>query len=71
MSIVQVAQDIADEVLFPAALATEASDVVPRELLDTLAAAGLYGLPAPGSSAAWTPTSAPSARSWRRWPAAA
>ncbi|MGH3405027.1 MAG: acyl-CoA dehydrogenase family protein [Streptosporangiaceae bacterium] len=48
MSIVQVAQDIADEVLFPAALATEASDVVPRDLLDTLAAAGLYGLPAPG-----------------------
>ena len=47
MSIVQVEQDIADEVLFPAALATEASDVVPRELLDTLAAAGLYGLPAP------------------------
>ncbi len=47
MSIVQVAQDIADEVLFPAALATEASDVVPRELLDSLAAAGLYGLPAP------------------------
>jgi len=47
VSIVQVAQDIADEVLFPAALATEASDVVPRQLLDTLAAAGLYGLPAP------------------------
>jgi alkylation response protein AidB-like acyl-CoA dehydrogenase len=47
VSIVQVAQDIADEILFPAALATEASDVVPRELLDTLAAAGLYGLPAP------------------------
>jgi alkylation response protein AidB-like acyl-CoA dehydrogenase len=39
-----VAQRIADEVLFPAALATDASDVVPRELLDTLASAGLYGV---------------------------
>lgn len=47
MDIVQVARAIADDVLFPAALATEASDVVPRELLDTLAGAGLYGLTAP------------------------
>jgi alkylation response protein AidB-like acyl-CoA dehydrogenase len=44
---VQVAQRIADDVLFPAALATDASDVVPRELLDALAGAGLYGLAAP------------------------
>lgn len=43
MDIVATAQRIADEVLFPAALATDASDVVPRELLDTLASAGLYG----------------------------
>jgi alkylation response protein AidB-like acyl-CoA dehydrogenase len=38
------AQRIADEVLFPAALATDAADTVPAELLDELAAAGLYGL---------------------------
>ena len=47
MDIVQTAQRIADEVLFPAALATDASDLVPRELLDVLAGAGLYGLAAP------------------------
>ena len=51
MDIVQVAQRIADDVLFPAALATDASDVVPRELLDTLAGAGLYGLAAPRDAA--------------------
>lgn len=44
---VRVARGIADDVLFPAALATEAGDVVPRELLDALAGAGLYGLAAP------------------------
>jgi alkylation response protein AidB-like acyl-CoA dehydrogenase len=44
MDLVAVAQRIADEVLFPAALGTDASDVVPRELLDTLASAGLYGV---------------------------
>jgi alkylation response protein AidB-like acyl-CoA dehydrogenase len=47
VDIVQTAQRIADEVLFPAALATDASDLVPRELLDVLAGAGLYGLAAP------------------------
>jgi alkylation response protein AidB-like acyl-CoA dehydrogenase len=45
--IVRLAQRLADDVLFPAALATEASDTVPSELLDALAGAGLYGLPAP------------------------
>jgi alkylation response protein AidB-like acyl-CoA dehydrogenase len=50
VDIVQVAQGVADDVLFPAALATEASDAVPRELLDALARAGLYGLPAPASA---------------------
>jgi alkylation response protein AidB-like acyl-CoA dehydrogenase len=39
-----VARQLADEVLFPAALSTDASDVVPGELLDRLAAAGLYGV---------------------------
>lgn len=47
MDIVEAAQRIADEVLFPAALATDASDVVPRELLDALAGAGLLGIVAP------------------------
>jgi alkylation response protein AidB-like acyl-CoA dehydrogenase len=50
VDIVQAAQRIADEVLFPVALDTDASDVVPRELLDTLAAAGLYGLAAPAAA---------------------
>ena len=44
VDMVAVAQRIADEVLFPAALGTDASDVVPRELLDALAGAGLYGV---------------------------
>jgi alkylation response protein AidB-like acyl-CoA dehydrogenase len=47
VEIVQVAQRIADEVLFPAALSTDASDIIPVELLDELARAGLYGLAAP------------------------
>jgi len=47
VGIVQVAQRIADEVLFPAALSTDASDIIPAGLLDELAAAGLYGLAAP------------------------
>jgi alkylation response protein AidB-like acyl-CoA dehydrogenase len=51
VDILPVAQSIADDVLFPAALATDASDVVPRELLDTLAGAGLYGLAAPPGAA--------------------
>jgi alkylation response protein AidB-like acyl-CoA dehydrogenase len=46
VDIVQTAQRIADEVLFPAALDTDAGDHVPRELLDELAGAGLYGLAA-------------------------
>jgi alkylation response protein AidB-like acyl-CoA dehydrogenase len=47
VSIVEVAQHVADEVLFPAAVATDASDVVPVALLDALAEAGLYGIVAP------------------------
>ena len=43
MDVVGRAQQIADEVLFPAALETDAAEVVPRELLDALAEAGLYG----------------------------
>jgi len=41
---VAVARRLADDVLFPAALETDAADVVPRELLDALAEGGLYGL---------------------------
>jgi alkylation response protein AidB-like acyl-CoA dehydrogenase len=41
------AQRLADELLFPAAVATDASDIVPVELLDALAEAGLYGIVAP------------------------
>jgi alkylation response protein AidB-like acyl-CoA dehydrogenase len=44
---VEVAQQLADELLFPAAVATDASDVVPVGLLDALADAGLYGIVAP------------------------
>jgi alkylation response protein AidB-like acyl-CoA dehydrogenase len=51
VDILPVAQSIADDVLFPAALATDAGDVVPRGLLDTLAGAGLYGLAAPPDAA--------------------
>jgi len=43
-ALVAEAQRIADEVLFPAALVTDAADIVWRELLDVLADAGLYGL---------------------------
>jgi alkylation response protein AidB-like acyl-CoA dehydrogenase len=43
----EVARSIADEVLFPAATATDAADLVPRENLDALAAAGLYGMAVP------------------------
>lgn len=47
MDIVKVAERFADEVLFPAANATDASDVVPARLLDALAESGLYGVAAP------------------------
>jgi alkylation response protein AidB-like acyl-CoA dehydrogenase len=42
--VVAIAQRLADEVLFPAALATDRADTLPRALLDELAAAGLYGI---------------------------
>jgi alkylation response protein AidB-like acyl-CoA dehydrogenase len=41
---IATARALADEVLFPAALETDAADVVPVQLLDALADAGLYGL---------------------------
>lgn len=45
--VVEVATALAEDVLFPAALATDAADVLPVANLDALAAAGLYGLFAP------------------------
>jgi len=50
MDIVGTAKRLADEVLFPAALATDTADTVPVELLDALADAGLYGLSGPASA---------------------
>jgi alkylation response protein AidB-like acyl-CoA dehydrogenase len=47
---VTVAQRLADEVLFPRAVATDAADTVPVELLDALADAGIYGLAGPVGS---------------------
>lgn len=41
------ARELADELLFPAALATDAADLVPVANLDALADAGLYGIAAP------------------------
>lgn len=50
MSITATAAHLADEVLFPAALATDRAAVVPVELLDALAEAGLYGLSGPAAA---------------------
>lgn len=44
---VGAAQRLADEVLFPAALETDAAETLPRERLDVLAEAGFYGLLGP------------------------
>jgi len=43
----EAARRIADEVLFPAAIATDSADLVPASNLDVLADAGLYGLAGP------------------------
>jgi alkylation response protein AidB-like acyl-CoA dehydrogenase len=47
VNVIDSARQLADDVLFPAALATDAADTVPMELLDALAAAGFYGLTGP------------------------
>jgi alkylation response protein AidB-like acyl-CoA dehydrogenase len=49
VNIVATAQQIADEVLFPAALATDRAEVLPVSLLDALAEAGIYGVARPRS----------------------
>ncbi|HWG75047.1 MAG TPA: acyl-CoA dehydrogenase family protein [Acidimicrobiales bacterium] len=55
--VVTVARRLADQVLFPAALAVDASDYVPAAHLDDLAGAGMYGLFGPaeagGLAAGW------------------
>ena len=46
-SIIEVAEDIADRVLFRAAMETDSAEMVPRAHLDVLGEAGLYGLMGP------------------------
>lgn len=46
-ALVRRAQALADDVLFPAALETDAADTVPAVLLDAIADGGFYGLPGP------------------------
>jgi alkylation response protein AidB-like acyl-CoA dehydrogenase len=48
--ILATAQELADEVLFPDAMLVDRLDVLPAPLLDALAAAGLYGAPAPAAA---------------------
>ena len=62
---------LAAEVLAPAAMSVEASQRVPPEHLDLLAAEGFYGLACRARPAAWTFRSRRPARSSRRWPAPA
>jgi alkylation response protein AidB-like acyl-CoA dehydrogenase len=45
--ILGVARDLADKVLFPDAMRVDQLDVLPEAHLEALAAAGLYGAPAP------------------------
>ncbi len=45
-NIITVVDRLAEQVLFPASLATDAGPVVPRRMLDALGDAGLYGLSA-------------------------
>ncbi|MGH9078395.1 MAG: acyl-CoA dehydrogenase family protein [Acidimicrobiales bacterium] len=50
MTTLDAARHLADEVLFPEALAIEALPAVPRAQLDALAGAGLYGLYGPAGA---------------------
>ena len=45
--VLAVARELADDVLFPDAMRVDHLDVLPVAHLDALAAAGLYGAPAP------------------------
>jgi alkylation response protein AidB-like acyl-CoA dehydrogenase len=44
---VELARELADDVLFPGALGADAAEIVPIDRLDRLAAAGFYGLAGP------------------------
>lgn len=46
-TVLEVAADLSDSLLFPAVLELDRADAVPRSHLDALAAAGLYGLAGP------------------------
>jgi alkylation response protein AidB-like acyl-CoA dehydrogenase len=46
-SLLDVTDELAEGLLWPAAMTTDAADIVPRAHLDALAAAGLYGLAGP------------------------
>jgi alkylation response protein AidB-like acyl-CoA dehydrogenase len=48
--ILEVARELADEVLFPDAMRVDRLDVLPVVHLDALAAAGLYGAPGPADA---------------------
>jgi alkylation response protein AidB-like acyl-CoA dehydrogenase len=48
--VLEIAERLAEEVLFPRALTTDRADVVPAELLDVLAEAGFYGLAGPSDA---------------------
>ena len=50
MDVAGLARRLAEDVLFPAALETDRSDLVPRDRLDMLAEAGLYGVAGPASA---------------------
>lgn len=49
-AVLALARRLADDVLYPSAGATDAAELVPRDRLDALAAAGLYGLRGPASA---------------------
>ncbi len=51
--VLEDARRIADEVLFPSALATDAAPLVPRSSLDLLAEEGFYGMAAPRAVGGW------------------
>src|SRR5688572_14471455 len=44
---IEAAEEIAERLLFPSAMQTDASPLVPRSHLDALAKAGLYGIAGP------------------------
>jgi alkylation response protein AidB-like acyl-CoA dehydrogenase len=51
--ILAAASELADDVLFPRALETDAAPLVPVDLLDLLAAEGFYGMAAPTDVGGW------------------